>query len=580
MRVQLLGPVRIQQNDDRLRIPTAGQRAVLGLLGLAGGNPVSRAELIDALWHDGPPPSAVNVIQTHLKHLRRLLEPDRPARTPSAVLPSIGDGYVLHAPTGDVDVASFRQKLSAATVARRVGDHAGAAALIDSGLRLWRATTPLADVPALADHPKVVALIEERWAALGGYGEILMETGSHSEAVSILEEAALAQPLEEIAQARLIRAYLSAGRRAKAFEAYHMTRRRLAEELGIDPGPELAASYTVLLASDEPMVSRQADSMRSSRAPRILDRSKLQVCSLAHQNEPLPCRGSYRPSITRRGIAGTDRRQHVPANLPGDVTAFVGRQKELVELDRLLLSPEPVDGTAVLIAVLSGIAGVGKTALAIRWAHGVRDRFPDGQLYVDLRGYDSGRPLPVNDALARLLSALGLPSREIPEHIDDRIARYRTHISGRRLLIVLDNASSVEQVRPLLPGTSSCAVVVTSRESLGELVALHGARRSSLDTLPLSDAVTLLRRLIGNRVDVEPEAGAALAAHCVGLPLALRITAELATARPDTPLSRLLPSSGPNHRQPIDKKDLCVQDDFCDERPPVSGARRAGRDAA
>ena len=192
------------------------------------------------------------------------------------------------------------------------------------------------------------------------------------------------------------------------------------------------------------------------------------------------------------------------------------------------------------MSAVSGTAGVGKTALAVRWAHRVRDRFPDGQLYLDLRGFDSEQPLSVPDALARLLSALGLAGSEIPLDADDRAARYRTELSDRRMLVLLDNAATSDQVRPLLPGASGCLVVVTSRDSLAGLVARHGARRLDLDLLPLPDAVRLLGWLIGDRVAEEPAAAETLAEECARLPLALRIAAELAAARPRTPLSVLV----------------------------------------
>jgi tetratricopeptide (TPR) repeat protein len=237
-----------------------------------------------------------------------------------------------------------------------------------------------------------------------------------------------------------------------------------------------------------------------------------------------------------------------PAQLPADVSAFTGRDAELAELDRLLHTAGRSDSsfdagrtesTAVVISAVSGTAGVGKTALAVRWAHQARGQFPGGQLYVNLRGYDPDQPMTPADALARFLAALGVSAQDFPLDLDERAARYRTETAGRRMLILLDNASTVEQVRPLLPGTGSCGVVVTSRESLAGLIAVHGARRLDLDLLPAADAIMLLRRLIGPRVDAEPGAAAALARQCARLPLALRVVAELAVARPTTRLAEL-----------------------------------------
>ena len=241
--------------------------------------------------------------------------------------------------------------------------------------------------------------------------------------------------------------------------------------------------------------------------------------------------------------AGLGTTRVVPAQLPGDVDLFTGRALELAELDRLLTATPTRTGatdaagggsTSVVISAVSGTAGVGKTALALRWAHRVRGEFPDGQLYLDLRGYDPDQPLSPGYALAGFLRALGVAGADIPPEVEERAAAYRSLLDGRRMLVVLDNASSVEQVRPLLPGTPSTLVMVTSRDALAGLVARHGARR--LDLLPPEDAVTLLGRLIGDRVAAEPDAAVTLAGQCAWLPLALRIAAT----RPTTALAQLV----------------------------------------
>ncbi|MFY1686736.1 ATP-binding protein [Plantactinospora sp. WMMB782] len=238
---------------------------------------------------------------------------------------------------------------------------------------------------------------------------------------------------------------------------------------------------------------------------------------------------------TPRRPAGSGQRS-VPRQLPADVFGFTGRGEQLAHLDDMLAGPAP---TAVVISAVSGTAGVGKTALAVHWAHRVADRFPDGQLYLNLRGYDPEQPMRPTDALARLLASLRVTGAEIPVDVEDRAARYRTQLAGRRMLIVLDNAATVEQVRPLLPGTPSCAVVVTSRDRLAGLVARDGARRVDLDLLPLPDAVALLRQLVGARAETEPGAVATLANLCARLPLALRVAAERAAAHPDATLAEL-----------------------------------------
>jgi tetratricopeptide (TPR) repeat protein/transcriptional regulator with XRE-family HTH domain len=252
-----------------------------------------------------------------------------------------------------------------------------------------------------------------------------------------------------------------------------------------------------------------------------------------------------RPSTVRlliealSGVATEPHREAArpPAQLPADVAGFTGRDAELAELDALL--DQDAGGTMLLSAV-AGTAGVGKTALAVHWAHRVRDRFPDGQLFVNLRGYDPAQPLPPDQALAGFLGALGVPGHDMPLDLDERAARYRSETAHRRLLVVLDNASSVEQVRPLLPGGSGCAVVVTSRDALAGLVAVHGARRVQVELLPAGDSLALLRRLIGRRVDADPVAAVALARQCARLPLALRVAAELAASRPDQSTGELV----------------------------------------
>jgi tetratricopeptide (TPR) repeat protein/transcriptional regulator with XRE-family HTH domain len=228
----------------------------------------------------------------------------------------------------------------------------------------------------------------------------------------------------------------------------------------------------------------------------------------------------------------------VPRQLPLAVAGFVGREAELAMLSGLLHDAEG-GSAAMVISAIDGTAGVGKTALAVHWAHQVAVRFPDGQLYVNLRGYDPGQPMSAADALAGFLRALGVAGAAVPPELGERAALYRSLLAARRVLVVLDNASEVEQVRPLLPGTTSCVALVTSRDSLAGLVARDGARRLDLDLLGPAAAVSLLRTLIGARVDADPRAAARLAAECGRLPLALRVAAELAAARPDVPLAGL-----------------------------------------
>jgi hypothetical protein len=228
-----------------------------------------------------------------------------------------------------------------------------------------------------------------------------------------------------------------------------------------------------------------------------------------------------------------------PRELPGDVNAFVGRDGELGRLDELLVEVETVSANSpAVVAIVSGTAGVGKTALVNHWGSSHADRFPDGQLYVNLRGCDPDNPLDTVQAQAELLRSLGV--RQMPRGVDARAKHFRSLAAGRRMLVVLDNASSDEQVRPLLPGGSSCLVLVTSRHELRGLVSRDGARRIGLGLLTEAQSVELLRALIGVRVEEEPDAATALAGLCARLPLALRIVAELAVSNHDVPLAELV----------------------------------------
>ncbi len=241
---------------------------------------------------------------------------------------------------------------------------------------------------------------------------------------------------------------------------------------------------------------------------------------------------------TLKAAAGLPDAAMVPRQLPASVSCFTGRAAELGALTGML--SEATGTGAVMISALVGTAGVGKTATAVHWAHQVAGRFPDGQLYVNLRGYDLGEPLAAADALASCLRALGVPGQQIPDEIEERAQLYRSRLAGRRVLVVLDNARGSDQARSLLPGAPGCAAVITSRDALAGLVAADGARRLDLDVLPPAEASGLLRSLIGPRADADPSALAELAALCARLPLALRIAAELAAARPEAPLAGLV----------------------------------------
>ncbi|MET8679378.1 BTAD domain-containing putative transcriptional regulator [Streptomyces sp. NPDC004647] len=351
MRIQVLGPVCVWRDGTRLDLGSPQRRAILALLAVSRGQQLPFSGLADALWGERHPASASNVIQTCIKHLRRLLEPGRRPRAPSAVLPRLGDGYALRVPYDVIDLLRFRDLVAAAEVARRDGGQERAAALLADALGLWQ-QPPLADLPFLAAHPMAVALAGERCGVVAQYGEAMIAAGRSPSVLPVLEEAAAAQPLDEGAQALLIRAYQAVGRRDQAVAVYRRSRRLLVDELGVDPGQELSEAYESVLR-------------RRTRPP-----------APGHGHVPDQDAGTGPVPVS---VAGA-----LPAQLPADVPDFTGRATELSALDRLLTGAKG-SPTAVAVSVISGTAGVGKTALAVHWAHRTRHRFPDGQLYVNLR---------------------------------------------------------------------------------------------------------------------------------------------------------------------------------------------------
>ncbi|NUR60535.1 MAG: tetratricopeptide repeat protein [Catenulispora sp.] len=540
MRIQVLGPVRAWRADAELALGPPAQRGLFGLLVLADGQPLSRTQLIDALWADEPPSGAANVIQTYVKRLRRLLEPARPARASSTLLPTVGSGYRLLPPGDGVDLVSFRRLVDAA--AALSADRRRAADLLGRALSLWRGA-PLADIPTLAGHPTVVALGRERHAALGGYTDAMIATGAATDALPLLAQDAADHPLDEAAQTRLIRAYHAAGQRDRAFAVYHDTRRRLADELGLDPGPELARAHGALLRVTPPAAKtagqaepEEAAASRPSPAPGEAA-SQPTVAGSVSGSASVPVPASLPVSVPASGPVAVVPVSipaavplPVPAQLPADILGFTGRTAELATLSGLV----DAGGTAVAIAVVSGTAGVGKTALAIHWAHRVRDRFPDGQLYVNLRGFDpTERPVTPADALAGFLEALGQPVRRLPSDVDARGALFRSLLADRRMLLVLDNARDAEQVQPLLPSAPACHAVITSRSQLQGLIAMTGASTLSLDLLSPEESRELLAgRLSPERVRAAGPAVDDIAERCAHLPLALAVVAARAALRP------------------------------------------------
>ncbi len=489
MEFQVLGPVEIGVGDRALDAGHARQRAVLAVLLLDLGRVVPASRLIDRVWGEDPPPAVRNVLYGYIGRLRALL-----ASSPDAgvTLSRRQAGYLLQADPKQLDLHRFRSLVTQATAA--ASDDETAEGLLRVALGQWHG-------PALAgvDSPWLNAMRDtlelERHAVVLDLNAVRLRLGQHAAIAAELVSQAAANPADERLIGQLMLALYRCGRQAEGLRWYEQTRRYLAEELGTDPAPQLQELHQQILHSDPALAAAATAATGKAGAP-------------------------------------------VPRELPPDVAAFTGRAAELAALDELLLGPSTT--TAAVISAVSGTAGVGKTALAVRWAHSAAGDFPDGQLHVNLRGYDPEQPVTAFDALAGFLRSLGVPAQLIPAEETERAARYRSLLADKRVLIVLDNAATVEQVRPLLPSHAGCRVLVTSRDSLAGLIARDGARRLDLDLLPLDDAITLLHELIGAGADAEPATVAELAQECGRLPLALRIAAELAIARPAEPLARLV----------------------------------------
>lgn len=500
MQFRLMGPVEIHSAGEVIEIGPPQQRLMAAALAVDAGRLVTAETLIDRVWDDAPP-GARRTLHVLVSKMRRVLKSASQSGPDDVTVARRSGGYVLQVEPDEVDLLRFRRLADDA----RHADDATQLGLLRTAVALWQGE-PLSGLPG-----NWAARVREAWRqeyleVAVAWARAELRSGDPAATIGTLTMLAEEYPLAESVPAALMRALGAAGRPADALACYAQASRRLSEELGVDPGAELQAIYRAILA-DPDQQSRNDDPALAvpGRVPAALDQ------------------------------AG----RMVPRELPAPVAHFAGRATELAALTGLLdQRDKQVPGT-LLISVIVGTAGVGKTALAAHWAHRVAGRFPDGQLYVNLRGYDPGQRVTPADALTGFLRALGVAGQDIPPEEDARAARYRSLLAGKRMLVVLDNAGSAGQVRPLLPGTPSCAVVVTSRDAMAGLVARDGAARLDLDVLPLDEAIALLRTLIGARVDAEPHAAAELAGQCCRLPLALRVAAELAAGRPAAPLSGL-----------------------------------------
>ncbi|GAA4041448.1 AfsR/SARP family transcriptional regulator [Nonomuraea soli] len=467
---RILGPLEAVVHGRVVKLGGPRAQAVLATLLLDYGRTVS-VDRLATLWGHPPPSSVRNQVMIAVGTLRKAL---REAGAKATIIETVGQGYRVA--TGSLDARSFEESVTAARQAAAGGRHTAAAVLYSQALATWRG-------PALAGLDLGTSVTAERWndlrpAAAEEWAEEELTLGHHREAAAELRGWLAEHPLRERLRGLLMLALYRCGRKAEALETYREGRTLLGEELGLDPGPELRRLQEAIL-NDSPEL------------------------------QPAPAAASG-PRV-------------VPAELPSDVAGFAGRVADLDQLKRCL---SPGSSTTAPIVVVSGNAGVGKTALAVRFGHLMADEFPDGQLYVNLHGYSRAPAMSSLEALTRLLGSLGIAPDQIPPDEDAAAGLYRSQLAGRRMLVLLDNALSAEQVRPLLAAAPGSVVIVTSRDRLTGLVASHGVRRLPLDVLPVDEALELVGAVAGpESLAAEPEAALELVRLCGALPLALRVAA-------------------------------------------------------
>ncbi|CAN3979873.1 AfsR/SARP family transcriptional regulator [Kitasatospora purpeofusca] len=543
---EVLGPVRALRDGEELPLGSPQQQGLLLSLLFRSGRQVSGGQLIDDLWGDEPPASAHGVIRTYVHRLRRVLGPD--------VLTSLGGGYLLVADHDGLDTARCENLVARARMLRSDGRPAEAATALRAALALWRGE-PMSGVPGPYVQRRRREWEERRLAVLEARLEAEAEagaargtvggrwTGAVAELTALVEEHPLRERLSELLMLALYRS----GRQADALEAYRAADRRLRTELGVEPGPGLRELHGRILAADRTLT---APAVRESvvREPAVREPAARESAV----REPVPTSPGEAAGPTGADPAAL----LVPDQLPSPVADFIGRAAEAEALRAALREPG-----CVPVAAVAGMGGVGKTALAVQVAHDLAGEFPDGRLHLDLHGTD-GRPTRPEEALAVFLRSFGVVGGAIPTGLAERAARYRSLLSGRRVLVLLDNARDAEQVRPLLPGSPGCAVLVTGRTRIG---ALPNARFTELTVLSADEAVALLTRVVGGeRVAAEPEAARELVRLCGQLPLAVRILAARLACRPSWSIARLVEQLG-GDRYRLDALragDLAVESSF------------------
>ncbi|WP_326563718.1 AfsR/SARP family transcriptional regulator [Micromonospora peucetia] len=500
MRWSVLGPVQVAVRDRVLPIGRPQQRAVLALLLLDADRLVSVDHLVAALWADDPPASARTQVQVGVCRIRTALR----AEGAADLLVTQGSGYRLAVHGSALDLTEFEMAVEKARIEEAAGRPDEAARLLRSGLTLWRGPA-LSGAAGAFVATAAAGLDERRLAAHERLAAVELGLGRFAEVAQTLRPLVTDHPLRETLVAGYLLALAGGGQQAAALRLFEATRIRLVEELGVEPGPELAAAHLRVLRGTPLALPAAPAVVTSPPAP-------------APVGPP-------------------------PAQLPADPAWFTGRTAALRELDALLPADPTGAGTAqaVVISAIAGTAGVGKTTLAVHWARRVAAHYPDGQLYVNLRGFDlDGRAVTPGEALRGFLDALHVPPQRVPTDVAGQAALLRTLLANRRVLMLLDNARDDAQVRPLLPGAPGSLVVVTSRNRLTGLVVSDGAHPVTVDLLSPQESRDLLTRRLGPvRAAVEAAAVDEVVRCCAGLPLALAIVAARAVHHREMPLAGL-----------------------------------------
>jgi DNA-binding SARP family transcriptional activator len=516
MQFRMLGPLEVQVDGSWSGINAAKWRTVLAVLLLQPGQVVSTDRLITEVWPEETPARATNLISVYVHRLRRLI-----ADPEGKVLTTRAPGYQLLIDPEDTDAGRFARLAAEGRQALQASQFEQASAVLGAALGLWQGTRALTDVPpSTLVGAEASRLEESRIEAVQLHIQADLGCGRHAQVVGQLHRLLADYPLREELWALLMRALYRSGRQAEALEAYAQAREVIADELGVDPSAELQQLYQRMLQADSgtPPASRTPVPADSPFASPVTPAPAEPAA--AGQAEPVPEPASQ---------PGAGPPLPLVAQLPADIPDFTGRDEQVQALRDLLGGPRRVDSPgAVIVAAVIGAGGLGKTTLAVHAAHLLRGQFPDGQLYARMLGA-AAHPATPGDVLARFLRDLGMDPASIPASEEERAARYRSRLTDRKVLIVLDDAHDAAQVRPLLPGSASCAVLITTRNRLPDL---SGSRYVDLDVLGPPEARAMFAGIIGpDRAAAEPDATREVLTACAGLPLAIRIAGARLTAR-------------------------------------------------